>query len=98
MTSERHNAITSPVRFMARGLAEVVGYEKAHADFPSCLWEKGRKASHLRRRVRRQRRRWPQGRSRLAPGAGGSARDHPVDQAGHDTRAGHDFEVAAYDA
>src|SRR3954468_4042170 len=41
MTSDRPNAITSPVRFMARGLAEAVGDEKAEARFPSPLVGEG---------------------------------------------------------
>src|SRR5450432_2413517 len=80
----------SPVRFMARGLAEEVGDEKPL-----------RRASlrrRRRRRMRRQRREWRRRRRRLAPGAGVAARDHPVDEAGDDTRASHDFEMTPDDA
>ena len=48
--------------------------------------------------MRRQRRRGPQRARRFAPGAGVAARDHPVDEAGDDARAGHDFEMAPDDA
>ena len=57
-----------------------------------------RPSSRLRPGLRRQRRRRWQRPRRLAPGAGVAARDHPVDHAGDDARAGHDFEMTADDA
>src|SRR5439155_19647730 len=45
--------------------------------------------------MRRQRRQlWRRARW-LAPGAGVTAHDHPVDETGDDTRTGHDFEMTA---
>src|SRR3569623_1963472 len=52
----------------------------------------------IRRRLRRKRREWPARGRRLAPGTGVAAGDHPVNDAGDDARAGHDFEMAPYDA
>ena len=73
----------SPVRFMARGLAEAAGDGKAHDIGRECDGNGGGGGKGARR---------------LAPGAGGAARDHPVDEARDDARARHDFEMTAHDA
>src|ERR1700678_587397 len=95
MTAARASAMKSPVRFMARGLAEEIGQEKASRPAILSAFRIGKaenKTSSRRRqillwrRMRRQRRRQPQRRPWLAPGAGVAARDHPIDDAPDDPR------------
>src|SRR5580692_8004955 len=112
----------SPVRFMARGLAEAADDENPRhrqrsnpaswqeldrfvaepiigpAERPDPLTPRNDEALQRRRRLRRQRRRWPQRARRLAPGAGVAARDHPVNDARNDSGPGHDFEMPPDDA
>src|ERR1700755_2443146 len=87
----------SPVRFIMRGLAEGQWDETGCS---SSLRYKGKKrlALVLRAGLRRQRRRRLQRARWLPPGAGIAARDHPVDHARDDARAGHDFEMPPDDA
>src|SRR6186713_3370265 len=79
----------SPVRFMARGLAEAEGDGNPGI---------GRASPSVRPRIQRQRRgRIARGR-RIAPGARVAAGDQPVDESGDDARAGHNLEMTAHDA
>src|ERR1700722_4305459 len=87
-TNVKASAMQRPDRFMARGLAEA--FHDGKASIRTC--------SRRPRRIRRQRRWWPQRTRRFAPGAGIAARDHPVDETCDNPGAGHDFEVPPDDA
>src|SRR6185312_1437046 len=84
MTSASYSAMKRPVLFMARDLAERAMH--------------GKGASQRRARSRGQRRRGLRPARRFAPGPRGAACDRPVDEAGDNARARHDFEVAVDDA
>src|ERR1700755_2383132 len=113
MTIANVSAMKSPVRFMARGLAEQAGDEnpviasestqsgllmKIHCFVAYALAMRGTPSQRRRRGMGRQRWRRLERAWRLAPGAGIAAGDQPVDEAGDDPRAGHDFEMPADDA